>query len=177
MPYLVEDVGNMKQRENNIWKWLSNLWGSYTKWITPAFTIGAIMVIISVVLIAIHNGISQAAGTAILAAGLTIIITTLTSRESIRQQFAKDANILHKDTIYGPLFTELKLISGWLEEAKRKEGATHNIFMEQAMNQKILNTCAILNILHFFYGLSLNKIIVSQVLRLRRVHCSMMFKN
>jgi len=103
-------------------KWLSNLWGSFTKWITPVFCIGAIMVIISVVLIASHNGIFQAAGTAMLAAGLTIITTTLTSRESISQQFAKEANITRKYTIYGPLFIELKQIYEWLDEARRKEG-------------------------------------------------------
>jgi hypothetical protein len=44
--------GDMKQRADSILKWLSNLWGSFTKWITPVFSIGAIMVIISVVLIA-----------------------------------------------------------------------------------------------------------------------------
>ena len=57
-----------------------------------------------------------------LAAGLTIITTTLTNRESIRQQFAKDANIIRKERIYGPLFTELKQLDEWLDEAKKKEG-------------------------------------------------------
>lgn len=79
------------------------------------------MVAVSVILIA-QSGIWQAAGTAILAAGLTIITTTLTNRESIRKQFAKDANTLYKDTIYGPLFIELKTIFDWLDEAKKKEG-------------------------------------------------------
>ena len=80
------------------------------------------MVIISIVLITVHNGISEAAGTAMLAAGLTIITTTLTNRDSTRQQFAKEANIIRKDTIYGPLFVELKQIYDCLDEAKRKEG-------------------------------------------------------
>lgn len=86
------------------------------------FYIGAIMVILSVILITFHNGVLQAAGTALLAAGLTIITTTLTNRESIRRQFAKDANIIRKDAIYGPLFIELKQIYEWLDEAKKKEG-------------------------------------------------------
>ena len=114
--------GDMKQRADSILKWLSNLWGSFTKWITPVFSIGAIMVIISVVLIASQKEILQAAGTAMLAAGLTIITTTLTGRESTRQQFAKEANTLRKYTIYGPLFIELKQIYEWLDEAKKKEG-------------------------------------------------------
>jgi len=112
----------MKQRVNGILKWLSNLWRSFRKWATPAFYIGTITVIIGVILITFHNGILQAAGTAMLAAGLTIITTTLTNRESIRQQFAKDANIIRKDAIYGPLFIELKQIYEWLDEAKKKEG-------------------------------------------------------
>lgn len=112
----------MKQRVNRILKWLSNLWRTFRKWATPAFYIGAAMVVISVILIAFHTTILQAAGTAMLAAGLTIITTTLTNRESIRQQFAKDANISRKYAIYGPLFVELKQIYEWLDEAKKKEG-------------------------------------------------------
>ncbi len=112
----------MKQRVNGIWKWLSNLWRSFLKWATPAFYVGVIMIVISVILITFHNGILQAAGTAMLAAGLTIITTTLTNRESIRQQNAKEANIIRKGAIYGPLFIELKQIYEWLDEAQRKEG-------------------------------------------------------
>ena len=56
-----------------------------------------------------------------LAAGLTIITTTLTNKESVSQQFAKEANIIRKDAIYGPLFVELKQIYEWLDEAKQKE--------------------------------------------------------
>jgi hypothetical protein len=111
----------MKQKKNDILKSLSSSWKSFTRYITPVFSIGAIMVIASVFLIAFPNGLLQAAGTAMLAAGLTIITTTLTNKESIRQQFAKDANITRKDTIYGPLFIELKQIYDWLDEAKKKE--------------------------------------------------------
>src|SRR5258708_14600187 len=68
VPYLREDGGDMKQRINSIWKWLSDLWRSFRKWVTPALYVGAITVISSVILITFHNGILQAAGMAMLAA-------------------------------------------------------------------------------------------------------------
>ena len=71
---------------SRILEWLSKLWQSFIKLATPAFYIGAIMVIASIALIVLHNGVLQAAGTAMLAAGLTVITTTLTNRESIKRQ-------------------------------------------------------------------------------------------
>lgn len=112
----------MKQRTGRILQWLSGLWRSFQKWTSPAFYVGVSMVMVSVILIALSIGIFQASGTAMLAAGLTIITTTLTNKESVSQQFAKEANIVRKDAIYGPLFVELKRIYEWLDEAKRKEG-------------------------------------------------------
>jgi len=168
-----ENEDDMKQRMNAIWERLFGSWKSFTKYITPVFYIGVIMVLMSVILITLHNGLLQAAGTAMLAAGLTIITTTLTSKESIRQQFAKDANITRKDAIYGPLFIELKQIYDWLDEAKKKEGRYPIIFMALAENQRVLNITVIEVIQPFFSGRSLNRITVLIILHLGQ-DCSLM---
>lgn len=109
-------------KSKKLWFRLSQGWKAFTKWITPVLCIGVCMVVVSIILIADQKTLFQAAGTAILAAGLTIITTTLTGKEATRQQFAKEANTLRKDTIYGPLFIELKIINEWLDLAQTGDG-------------------------------------------------------
>lgn len=112
----------IRTKSKKLWLRLSQGWKAFTKWITPVLCIGVCMVLISIIFIADKQALFQAAGTAILAAGLTIITTTLTGKEATRQQFAKEANTLRKDTIYGPLFIELKIINEWLNLAQTGDG-------------------------------------------------------
>src|SRR5260370_30706935 len=53
-------------------------------------------------------------------AALSLAITIITSREAVRQQNAKEANIDRKNTYYIPMFNELKDVFDRLEEAKEK---------------------------------------------------------
>jgi hypothetical protein len=57
------------------------------------------------------------AGTALLVAGLSLIISTASGREAVRQQHTTDVNIERKEKIYGPLYIELKHLWERLEEA------------------------------------------------------------
>src|SRR6266849_3367892 len=58
------------------------------------------------------------AGTALLVAGLSLIISTASGKEAVRQQHAKDANVERKENIYGTLYIELKQLWKRLEEAR-----------------------------------------------------------
>src|SRR5258708_36490227 len=114
MDEVIEKVFKEKQRKDRwkwffhswkaVTKWFFHSWKAVTKWITPVLCAGVILVIVSIFLIAFQKALLLAAGTAMLAAGLTIITTTLTGKETTRKQFAKESNILRKDTIYARLF-------------------------------------------------------------------------
>ena len=51
---------------------------------------------------------------------LSLAITIITSREAVRQQNAKEANITRKYTYYIPIFTELKQLHDILDDAEQK---------------------------------------------------------
>src|SRR6266568_4883299 len=51
---------------------------------------------------------------------LTLAVTIITSREAVRQQNAKEANIGRKNVYYIPVFNELKQIYDRLEDGKQK---------------------------------------------------------
>lgn len=62
------------------------------------------------------------AGTALIVAGLSLIVSTASGKEAVRQQHAKDANIERKYKIYAPLYTELKQLWQYLESATQGRG-------------------------------------------------------
>lgn len=63
------------------------------------------------------NRVVVTLGGATLGAGLTILITDLTSRRSIHEQYAKEANLRRKDDLYGPLYGEIKALREILQRA------------------------------------------------------------
>ncbi len=61
-------------------------------------------------------------GLAAFVAGLSLIISTASGKEAVRQQYAKEANLLRKTDVYGPLHAEFKVLIDELQgalEAKR----------------------------------------------------------
>ena len=52
---------------------------------------------------------------------LTLVVTNITSREAVTQQYAKEANITRKEQYYIPLFTGLKQLHDILEDATHKK--------------------------------------------------------
>ena len=66
--------------------------------------------------IAILQGIGGVVGGVV----LSLFITIVTSRESVQQQYAKEANIARKDQYYIPMFNELKQLQGRIEDSKQK---------------------------------------------------------
>lgn len=62
-------------------------------------------------------------GTALFVTGLSLIVSTASGKEAVRQQHAKDANIDRKDKIYAPLYVELKQLWERFEDASKGEGS------------------------------------------------------
>src|SRR5690242_19728210 len=88
-------------------------WGRSLKRFFDAFlVIGGVLLLAGVLLYSLSTipkvSWLHDAGTALLVAGLSLIISTASGKEAVRQQHAKDANLERKDKIYGPLYIELK---------------------------------------------------------------------
>ena len=97
-------------------------WGRSLKRFFDAFlVIGGVLLLAGVLLYALATipkvSWLHDAGTALLVAGLSLIISTASGKEAVRQQHAKDANLERKDKIYGPLYIELKQLWERLVEA------------------------------------------------------------
>src|SRR6266700_1489617 len=55
---------------------------------------------------------------ALLGAGFTILVTTISARQSILEQYKKDANLQRKREVYGPLHAELRELREILDDAR-----------------------------------------------------------
>jgi len=55
---------------------------------------------------------------ALLGAGFTILVTTISARQSILEQYKKDANLQRKTEVYGPLHAELRELREILDDAR-----------------------------------------------------------
>lgn len=82
--------------------------------------IASVMVVIGVILLITRVQWLQAVGTGVLGSGLAVIVSTLTSRRAIQEQYAKDANLRRKD-LYAPLHAEMKKMSEYLDKAHTKD--------------------------------------------------------
>jgi hypothetical protein len=97
-------------------------WGRSLKRFFDAFlVVGGVLLIAGVILYSLSTipkvSWLHDAGTALLVAGLSLIISSASGKEAVRQQHAKDVNVERKDKIYGPLYIELKQLWECLEEA------------------------------------------------------------
>jgi hypothetical protein len=55
-----------------------------------------------------NSGWERGVGGLLAGSSLTVLITTVTAKEAVRQQNAKEANLRRKSEVYGPLHAELK---------------------------------------------------------------------
>lgn len=60
-------------------------------------------------------------GGGVTATGLTILTTAITSKRAVHEQYAKEANLDRKRTVYGPLHSELKALNDVLAAAQSGE--------------------------------------------------------
>ena len=57
-------------------------------------------------------------GGIVLGSGLTVVVGTLTGREAVHQQYAKEANLRRKTDSYGPLHEEFKALRETLDQMR-----------------------------------------------------------
>jgi len=96
-------------------------WASLLKRFFDAFSVvGGILLIAGLLLLVLAAALKvdwlRDAGGALFVAGLSLIISTSSGKEAVRQQNAKEANVRRKDEIYGPLHAELKQLRERLED-------------------------------------------------------------
>lgn len=68
-------------------------------------------------------GWGQVVGGIAFGAGLTVLSSTISSRITVREQYAKEANLKRKDDYYGPLHADLKALRERLEIARSGESS------------------------------------------------------
>ncbi len=64
-----------------------------------------------------HDDTWKTVGGIVLGSGLTVVVGTLTGREAVHQQYAKEANLRRKTDSYGPLHEEMKALRAVLDAA------------------------------------------------------------
>src|SRR5260370_13218042 len=88
--------------------WRPRWWAKLKKSMDPILALGIIGAIVGIVLLARPVGLLQVAGGALLGTALSLISTSVASKQAVRQQFAKEANLVRKTEVYGPLHEEVK---------------------------------------------------------------------
>lgn len=80
------------------------------KHLDTTYVVGVILVIAGAVVFFAAQSTAwlQGTGGVVVGTGFTVIITTITGRRAIHEQYAKEANLRRKDEHYGPLYAELR---------------------------------------------------------------------
>jgi len=65
-----------------------------------------------------HDDTCKTVGGIVLGSGLTVVVGTLTGREAVHQQYAKEANLRRKTDSYGPLHEEFKALRETLDQMR-----------------------------------------------------------
>ncbi len=69
----------------------------------------------------LHSSLLQGLGGVLGGAALSLAITIITSKDTVLQQNAKEANLTRKDAYYIPMFKELKQLHDRIEDARQKK--------------------------------------------------------
>jgi hypothetical protein len=111
---------------------LKDWWRGVTKRLDPLVTTAVLIfllvlgVVVTVLAFAIppfsRSQLLQVLGPAMLGVALTALVGTLTGREAIRQQSAKEVNLARKRETYGPLYAEVKALRQAMSDAEAGDG-------------------------------------------------------
>ncbi len=86
------------------------------------FTLATTLLVVGGVMLVVGTRLNVAAwntaGIAVFSTGLTVTVGTLSGREAVLQQYAKDANLRRKTDTYGPLHAELRALRKVLDRAR-----------------------------------------------------------
>lgn len=97
------------------------------QWFRKLLTTTATLIVLAILALAtfiiglvFHIAILQGIGGVVGGAVLSLFITIVTSRETVQQQYAKEANIERKNIYYIPMFNELKQLQDRFEDSQQK---------------------------------------------------------
>lgn len=93
----------------------------FNKWVNALYIVAFVFIVIGIVLLlvpSLKSIVWQTIGGALLGAGFTIIVTTITSQRSISEQYKKEANLQRKTGVYGPLHAELKVLRETFDDVR-----------------------------------------------------------
>jgi hypothetical protein len=100
----------------------SSWWSSLKKWFTGLYLVAFAFVFVAagVVLLLfslLNNKGWQTIGGALFVTGLSMLVASITTRQSSFEQYKKDANLQRKTDVYGPLHAELKVLREIFDKA------------------------------------------------------------
>jgi hypothetical protein len=108
----------------HVTQWLKLWWSGAAERLDALLVMATILVLLGIGVLGwgytVASALLQVLGGIVLGAGLSAMIGTLTGRQAVRQQSAKDANVVRKRELYGPLYDEVKAVH--LAFAEAKEG-------------------------------------------------------
>lgn len=89
------------------------------KWIDSLVAVGAIAVLGGAFALSLPNTdtVAHTLGAALIGAGFSILIGAFTGKRAVYEQYAKEANLRRRDTVYNPLYRELHYVRETLEQA------------------------------------------------------------
>jgi hypothetical protein len=97
-------------------------WSSLKKWFTGLYLVAVAFIMVGVILLLplLKNTVWQTIGGALLGSGLTILIASITTKQSSFEQYKKEANLQRKTDVYGPLHAELKVLREAFDTARAR---------------------------------------------------------
>src|SRR5258708_25152169 len=102
---------------------MHRLWSFLRRWLSILYFIAiALMVVGALLFLApgLKGTIWQTIGGVLVGTGFTMLVTTITSQQSVFEQYKKDANLERKTKVYGPLHAELKELREIFDEAQAR---------------------------------------------------------
>jgi hypothetical protein len=99
---------------------MHRLWSLLRRWLSILYFIAIALMVIGALLFLVpglKGTIWQTIGGVLVGTGFTMLVTTITSQQSIHEQYKKEANLQRKADVYGPLHAELKELREIFDEA------------------------------------------------------------
>jgi hypothetical protein len=93
----------------------------FKKWVNSLYLVAFAFIAVGVILFFIptlKGTLWLTIDGALVGAGFTILVTTITSQRSISEQYKKEANLQRKTDVYGPLHAELKVLRETFDDVR-----------------------------------------------------------
>jgi hypothetical protein len=99
---------------------IHKLWAFFKRQVNGLYLVAIAFIVVGVILSqlpTLKGTIWQSIGVALIGAGFTIFVTTITAQRSVFEQYKKDANLDRKRDVYRPLHAQLRELREVFDEA------------------------------------------------------------